>query len=180
MSSAAGEKNKEGDAFTTVNTILSADGELTFKFRDEDASGFVTIVGTADGELTSTFLEGDASTTISTLVSADGEAEEVTATFNSAGGTPTFNSITVAPGTTISSPGTPSRTGYTFAGWSPSLPRTISVDTTFTAQWTPITYSISYTLNGGTNNPSNPTSYNIEQTPITLLDPSRSGFFFSG
>ena len=49
-----------------------------------------------------------------------------------------------------------------------------------TVAFTPITYSISYTMNSGTNNSSNPSSYNIESSAITLKAPTRTGYTFTG
>ena len=87
---------------------------------------------------------------------------------------------------------TPSRTGYTFAGWKSSatgnafptsstatnVNPTNAISLTLTAQWTPVTYTISYNLNGGsaTNN----TSYNIETNAFTLNNPTRNGYTFTG
>jgi uncharacterized repeat protein (TIGR02543 family) len=48
------------------------------------------------------------------------------------------------------------------------------------AKWTPISYSISYVLNGGTNNAGNPTSYTIESATITFLNATRTGYTFNG
>ena len=81
-----------------------------------------------------------------------------------------------------------SRNGYTFNGWftSPSGGSKITTTTTvpsnnvtYYAQWTPINYSISYNLNGGSVS-GNPTSYNIESSAITLKNPTRSGYIFTG
>lgn len=47
------------------------------------------------------------------------------------------------------------------------------------AQWTPITYNINYTLNGG-NVSGNPTSYTINTNTITLKNPTREGYLFAG
>ena len=76
----------------------------------------------------------------------------------------------------------PSRTGFTFVEWSPTntIPSGSTGNKTFTAQWSVITYSITYNLDGGTNNPSNPSTYNITQTPITILAASKSGHCFTG
>ena len=63
------------------------------------------------------------------------DAVTVTATFDTAGGNETYSSQTGAAPLSVTSPGTPTRSGYTFTGWSPSLPTTISSDTTFTALW---------------------------------------------
>ena len=49
--------------------------------------------------------------------------------------------------------------------------------------WTiciPIDYSITYNLNGGTNHPGNPATYNIESTTITLQEPSKTKYIFGG
>ena len=43
-----------------------------------------------------------------------------------------------------------------------------------------ITYSITYTLNGGTNNLNNKSSYNIESSDITVYEPTRAGYTFTG
>lgn len=84
----------------------------------------------------------------------------------------------------------PSRTGYVFGGWFDnsgltgtavsSIPTGSTGDKTFYAKWTVISYSITYALNGGTNNVSNPTSYNSTSATITLAAPSKSCGTFGG
>ena len=49
----------------------------------------------------------------------------------------------------------------------------------FTANWTPTNHTISYNLNGGTAS-GNPTSYNIESSPVKLNNPTRAGYTFKG
>ena len=44
---------------------------------------------------------------------------------------------------------------------------------------TPSSYSIGYVLNGGTNAPSNPTSYTVSTLPVSIAAPYRSGYAFS-
>lgn len=87
---------------------------------------------------------------------------------------------------------TPTRTGYTFAGWKSSATNntfpasatttdvnpTNAIEVTLTAQWTPVNYTIAYTLNGGSA--TNPTSYNIETNTITLNNPTRANYTFAG
>ena len=56
---------------------------------------------------------------------------------------------------------------YIFEGWyvgdqQISFPYTVHVDTVITARMTPIEYDLTYVLNGGTNDDSNPTTYNVE------------------
>lgn len=85
---------------------------------------------------------------------------------------------------------TPTRDGYTFTGWytaetggnqvsADTIMRTIN-GTTVYAHWTPITYHIYYTLQGGSINSANPTPYNITQTPLTLNTPTRNDYTFIG
>jgi len=96
------------------------------------------------------------------------------------------------------------RTGYTFSGWKvtynydSSWSITLankgyiwktSKDTpyyyehggvyTLTPIWTPISYTIKYTLNGGTVS-GNPTSYTIATATFTLKNPTRTGYTFLG
>ena len=85
---------------------------------------------------------------------------------------------------------TPARTGYDFGGWfitetlSGSAVETIGGDTTggitLYAKWTPVTYKITYELDGGTNAALNPATYTIETDTITLAEPQKEGFAFGG
>jgi uncharacterized repeat protein (TIGR02543 family) len=89
-----------------------------------------------------------------------------------------------------------SRTGYAFAGWNTqddgggtdyaagaAAPNLAAVQDTVVdmyAQWTPVVYTITYSLNNGTNAAQNPETYTIETLSITLADPSRAGYDFQG
>ena len=75
----------------------------------------------------------------------------------------------------------PSRVGYTFAGWTEgdAIELGSTGEKTFTANWTPINYAITYNLNGGTNDENNPATYTIEDE-VTLADPTRLGYTFNG
>ena len=91
-------------------------------------------------------------------------------------------------GTDVTRPADPARTGYSFGGWfSDSALRTPYVFTTMPAEditvyakWNVITYDIIYNLDGGTNNASNPASFNIESGAIVLREPSKRGYTFVG
>lgn len=48
------------------------------------------------------------------------------------------------------------------------------------ANFSLINYKINYSLNGGVNNSSNPSSYTYESPNINLLDPSKTGYKFTG
>ena len=79
-----------------------------------------------------------------------------------------------------------SKTGYTFGGWKNAngdavtkITKGSTGDITLTAQWTTISYNITYEgLNGATN--SNPVTYTIETATITLQNPTRTGYTFDG
>ena len=76
-----------------------------------------------------------------------------TFTFNlnggSIGGSTANRTTNGNSGSSSSTPGTPTRTGYTFGGWNPAVPSTFNGNNTYTAKWTVITYTISYDRNGG-------------------------------
>ncbi len=82
----------------------------------------------------------------------------------------------------------PTKTGYTFAGWTgtdldaATTEVTIAAGSTgirsYTATWTPTEYNITLTLDGGTA--VNPTTYTIESKDITLNNPTKTGYTFKG
>lgn len=53
-------------------------------------------------------------------------------------------------------------------------------DITVSCELSTIEYTITYVLNGGTNNPFNPSKYTVEDKEITLLDPTRTHYTFAG
>ena len=88
--------------------------------------------------------------------------------------------ITGKYGAIVTTPANPTKTGYTFAEWNPSLPAIFTEDTAYTATWTANTYTITYNLNGGTNDANNPASYTVETETITLADATKNGDVFIG
>lgn len=84
----------------------------------------------------------------------------------------------------------PYKKGYTFIGWTGSngdspefevvIPDGNTETLTYKANWSLNTYSISYEMNGGTNNQSNPTSYTVLDSTITLVTPTRDYYDFKG
>ena len=79
----------------------------------------------------------------------------------------------------------PERAGYTFSGWYAVHTKItdgtfkLTEDTTLVAEWNLVQYTVSYTLNGGTNAGSNPASYNYHDT-FALADPEKAGYTFLG
>ena len=103
-----------------------------------------------------------------------------------ASGNPDF--YTVESSTITLNP--PTRTGYTFIGWSGtdlsgSDNLTVTIPTgsignrSYTAHWSLNTYSITYDLDGGTAF-GNPDSYTVESAAITLNEPAKAGYVFTG
>ena len=85
----------------------------------------------------------------------------------------------------------PTKTGYTFTGWtgsngntletSVSIPANSTGNKTYYAHWSTIGYTITYILDGGTVvSPGNPAGYNIETPNFTLLNPTKPGYTFTG
>ena len=82
--------------------------------------------------------------------------------------------------------------GYTFTGWTgsngnvPEVEVTIHKGTTrnleYTANFTPVEYTITYNLDGGVVDPNTPNNntYTIESSAITLNNPAKDGYTFTG
>ena len=88
----------------------------------------------------------------------------------------------------IAKPKDPVRTGYQFGGWYKDKDctqawdfdaDTVSVNKTLYAKWTAKSYAITYNLNDGTNDTSNPSSYTYG-TGLTLEAPTRPEYIFGG
>lgn len=72
-----------------------------------------------------------------------------------------------------------SKTGYTLTDGSKSA-TSAKNNITYKPTWTPIEYTISYTLNGGSVSSANKTKYTIETANFTLHNPTRTGYTFKG
>ncbi len=95
---------------------------------------------------------------------------------------------TVLKNTAASAPATdPAKTGYTFGKWVTAdggstaydFTKAVTGKTSVYASWTPVSYSITYILDGGTAT-GNPAGYTIESNAITLKNPTRTGYTFIG
>lgn len=97
--------------------------------------------------------------------------------FNSAGGTP-VDSITQDYGTVVTAPVDPTRTGYTFVGWTPAVPAIMpAYDQTLVASWIANSYIVSFDANGGFPTPPNQSvDYGDYVTEPTV--PTRDGYSF--
>ncbi len=91
----------------------------------------------------------------------------------------TYTNADLPPATDVNTFLLTAKPGYKFAGtWSGNYTN-IQSDTYIYADISPITYTIGYTLNGGTNNSSNPGTYTVEDE-VVLKDPTRASYIFKG
>jgi uncharacterized repeat protein (TIGR02543 family) len=121
------------------------------------------------------------------------EDSTYTVSFNSNGGSgTTMSDQTFTSGVSQNlSTNTYTKTGYDFSGWSTTTegsveyidgaPYTIGTsNATLYAVWALHDYAISYNLNGGTVEGTNPTTYTIASDDITLTNPTKTGYDFAG
>ena len=96
----------------------------------------------------------------------DGDSEaiaEITADYNS----------------DVTKPADPTRTGYTFAGWSPEFTGKVPAgDTTYEAQWTINQYTITFDTDGGSE--VEPITQDYESAITAPENPSKTGYTFAG
>lgn len=97
----------------------------------------------------------DAKGLYSEPVTVGTQGKIVTVTSNLAGGNISGDTDAIkktgVPGASFSAP-VPTRQGYTFNDWDPPLPTSPvfpDADTTYTAQWTPKTYTVKFKVDGG-------------------------------
>jgi uncharacterized repeat protein (TIGR02543 family) len=117
----------------------------------------------------------------------------LTYTYNGAtGGNGSATSSYTTGGSAITLP-TPTKTGYTFAGWFAESAFTTSVtgtqtstaDATIYAKWSAINYSLTYNANGATSGavPTDATNYNIGNSAVVVGNTgslARTGYSFAG
>ena len=107
-------------------------------------------------------------------------------TFNSNGGTD-VDDIVQNYDTEVSAPTDPFRKGYSFDGWfeinaveAYAFDKIEARNVTLIAKWSLITYYVEYDLDGATTNGTNPTTYTIDQLPISLANATKKGYTFNG
>lgn len=127
-------------------------------------------------------------------------ANKYTVTLDRQGGTGGDASCTATYGSAMPTVNIPGKSGYGFGGYysqkngggkqylKPGTSTTavsnnnwdIASNSTLYAKWNINTYTLSYTLNGGTVASANPANYTVETASFTLNNPTREGFVFAG
>ncbi len=103
---------------------------------------------------------------------------QYTLTFDSTGGS-AVSAITQYEGSAVNPPADPTKTGYTFTGWSPTLPGTMpSENVTHTAQWTVNQYTLTLDSAGGSSGSPITQDFGTAVTSPTV--PTRTGYTFNG
>ena len=107
---------------------------------------------------------------------AQWRVNQYTVTFDANGGTG-GETVTQNYGTTLYAPSV-TRTGYTFTGWSPSVPSKVPAgNMTYYAQWRVNQYRVTFNANGGTGGWSRYLDYGTE---IVAPEVSHEGYTFMG
>lgn len=116
------------------------------------------------------------------------DQEQVTVTFDSQGGGSTPDKQYIEKGKVATEPTSkPTKDGYTFTGWYTEkdcknkydFSTKVEEDKTLYAGWDANQYNITYVLNGGTNDSSNPSTYRTGDT-VTFKAPTKENSTFLG
>ena len=146
---------------------LSTGGSATVAIPNSGTTDIVVKIGTKIYTLTILRNSG-----------TGGGATSYTLTFDTNGGS-AIAPITQDYGTAITAPADPTKTGYTFAGWTPAIPSTMPAENmTIKAKWTVNQYTLTFDTNGGSTIAPITQDYG---TAITApADPTKIGYTFAG
>ena len=166
------QQNIEGNEYTKVET----DSEAQYGKPEENTQA---VAKPYDGFTAKAITQVKIKKDESTVVRIDYDRNEITLTLDLTGGkTDKVKGRFGAPVSVAN----PTKAGFTFNGWKPELPKTFPAENgMYTAQWAGKgTYSITYNLDGGTNDSANPSSYNVETETIQLKAATKTGYTFQG
>ena len=154
----------------------------TYQIKDIKAATGREYVGVYSGSLSGTITE-------KTTVILQFKTASYTVTFNANGGSVSPTNKTVTYGSTYGDLPTPTRTGYTFDGWyttasgGSKVTSTTTVTTasnhTLYAHWTPRTYTVNFSPNGGSLDTTS-MEVTYDSTYGNLPTPTKTGYTFDG
>ena len=113
-----------------------------------------------------------------TVITAKWNVNRYTVTFDTDGGTD-IPAITQDYGTDVTAPVNPTKTGYTFAGWTPEVPSTIPAENiTVKAQWSINSYTLTvkYVYEDGTEAENTHTESVVYGAAYSVASPEKEGF----
>jgi len=173
----------------------ASDGKVTVSETSPTREGYTFLGWSTDSSATEADAAYSANTevtlTADTTLYAVWQINTHTVTFNVQGHGTAPEAQTVNHNGTATRPETdPAANGYTFGGWYTdaectneySFETPVTEDITVFAKWTPAEYTISYNLDGGllADGVTNPVTYTIESDDITLSNPTKEGYTFTG
>ena len=179
------EYNLDGGTLATVNpeAYNFTSENITLTNPEKTGYTFIGWIGTDVSEPTLALEIASGSIGNRSYV-ANWVANTYTVTFDTNGGNESYENATATYDANITLP-TPTKTGYSFAGWyEDTTPYTsgtweITKNVNLVAKWDAVSYAIVYTLSGGSVDGANPTTYTIE-SEFTLINPTKTGYTFLG
>ena len=156
-----------GEPVSINGQALSTGGSATVAIPNSGTTDIVVEIGTKTYTLTILRNSG-----------TGGGATSYTLTFDTNGGS-AIAPITQDYGTAITAPADPTKTGYTFAGWTPAIPATMPAENmTIKAKWTVNQYTLTFDTNGGSTIA--PITQDYGTAITTPADPTKTGYTFAG
>ncbi len=186
--------NANGGSGTPSSQTKYFGTSLTLSSTKPTRTGYTFLGWSESSSATSVTYQAGASYTAnkSTTLYAIWQRISYTVSYNENGGTGAPSTQTKYYGDTLTLSSTkPTRTGYTFLGWSESSSATSATyqagasytankSTTLYAIWQRISYTVSYNANGGTGAPSTQTKYYGDTLTLSSTKPTRTGYTFLG
>ena len=168
----------DSGATSTLVTAVSGNGEPVSINGQALSTGGSATVAIPNSGTTDIVVELGTKTYTLTILRGGGGATSYTLTFDTNGGS-AIAPITQDYGTAITAPADPTKTGYTFAGWTPAIPATMPAENmTIKAKWTVNQYTLTFDTNGGSTIAPITQDYG---TAITApADPTKTGYTFAG
>ena len=171
-----------GKTACTSEIEIASDGTVSLPLKD-DSGADVYYVCTVTN--TNSAVNGTTTASRQTAVFSS-QMENFTVTFNLNYDGCINTTQSVTDGATVKEPDTPTREGYTFAGWYTDAGCTNSYDflaavtenITLYAKWTINTYTVTFNTDGGSAVDSQTVNYN--STATTPTAPTKTGYTFAG
>ena len=171
------EDNNYTEAVGSVQTLTGTAGSAT-------AAAANTYTGFTAKAITQGVIEGDGSTVVNVYYDRDRH----NAVWNTVGGTAIAN-VSYRFEQPIATPAAPTKEGYDFTGWTWSgtgvpvkvIPASVKMgtaDITFTANWSAVSYTVTFNSNGGS--PVDSQTIGYKGKAVRPDDPAKAGHSFGG